>query len=91
MPIHRRGSDLPPDELNGDSPIWLRAVYRLGIPAAICLFLLWFVTQAVAKDVHQLVQDHRDQQYYLRAICLNVALTDAARSLCQPPPAERAR
>jgi len=84
-PLHRRETD-PADLLNGDSPLWLRAVYRLGIPAAICLFLIWFVTQALAKDMHQLVRDHQDQQFYLRAICLNVAKTEADRALCQPPP-----
>ncbi len=82
------GNELP----NGTAQIWLRVIYLYGIPGALCLFLVYLLAinvpsaiADIAKDVVSLKQDHRDQSYYLRAICMNLAKDDTQRALCVPP------
>lgn len=80
----------PPEPGYGNGlPWWVKAAYMLGVPAAIALFLLWFVTTSVAgeikglrDDTRQHMRDQARQLQYLRAICLNTAPTDLARAQC---------
>lgn len=84
--------DLP----QGDASLWLKVIYLYGIPGAVCLFLVYLLAvnvpsaiADVAKDVRASRQEHRDQIYYLRAICLNLAKDDTQRTLCSPPSGEK--
>ncbi len=43
-------------EINGKLPAWARAIAYLGVPSAIALFLVHFITQQVAGDVRALQQ-----------------------------------
>mgnify|MGYP001559873781 FL=1 len=73
-------------------PWWVRALYVLGVPAAIAIFLIYFVTSAVSSELAGLRADvrmhMRDQSllvYYLEALCRNTAETDTERTACEPP------
>ena len=35
-------------------PMWLRATVMLGVPAAIALFLVWFITAQVGANIHNI-------------------------------------
>lgn len=58
--------------LNGGSPAWLRAVYIVGVPSVIALFLVYFLTNSViaqltahsqaTEGMRQLLQQHMAQQ-----------------------------
>lgn len=79
----------PKPEVNGSGPWWVRATYMLGVPAAIAVFLIYFVTSVLSGEIRGLrddVRTHMREQsvliFYLQAICRNGA-TDAAR--CEPP------
>jgi len=90
------GSPQDGDGLDG-IPKVLRAAAVLGVPAVIALFLTWFLTQGIdrqlAKTV-ELINMHINQQtrsedrilYYLQAICLNSADTEQKRAICGPRP-----
>jgi hypothetical protein len=80
------------------APWWLDAIYRIGVPAALALFLVWFLTQKVsgqldtvtsALQTHATVQERErsEMKFYLRAICVNVAADDRQRAACNPPAA----
>ena len=82
----------PPKSTNGDAPWWVRATYMLGVPAAIAIFLIYFVTMGVVAKLDGLdnsIRAHmRDQTlllYYLSALCRNTAETDTERAGCEPP------
>ncbi len=81
------------EDLNGEIPMWLKVVYRLGVPAGIALFLVWFVTLGFAADIRTvkeaLTKHSAEQRFYLRAICINTAQTDAQRALCIQSDLER--
>lgn len=76
-----------PSPLSSSAPWWLTAIYFLGVPAALCLYLVWFQTSVVVagqtKTQTTLEQHMRDAQaqqqlierqlHYLRATCLIVA------------------
>ena len=44
------------EEMNGKLPAWARAIAYLGVPSAIALFLVYFITQQVSGDVRDLQQ-----------------------------------
>lgn len=84
------------DTDNGDAPLWLRAAYKFGLPGAIAAFLVYFMTMGVGKDLTSIKdkldatlsntsKQHMEQSYYLRAICINLATTEAQRAICTPP------
>lgn len=79
-------------EPNGATPMWVRLIYRYGVPAGIALFLTYFLTQNVTKDmarvassVEQMQGEHQELRFFLRAICLNTADTESQRAACVPP------
>lgn len=78
---------------NGQVPPWLKAAYVLGIPGVIALFYVYITAMswtpamaAIARDITTLKQEHRDQAYTQRAICLSLAkLAATDPALCEPP------
>jgi hypothetical protein len=76
-------------EPNGDTPLWVRLLYRYGVPAGIALFLTYTLTNSVASDVSAMRTEHQELRFYLRGICLNTAQTEQQRSACVPPNSER--
>jgi hypothetical protein len=73
-------------ESNGNgAPMWVRALDRYGVVAAIALFLVWFLTSGLTNDITAMRREHRDLRFYLRAICLNTASTAAQQAQCAPP------
>ena len=70
---------------NGDTPLWIRILYRYGVPASIALFLTYFITSSIATDVTAMRTEHQELRFYLRGICLNTAETEQARAGCIPP------
>ena len=78
-------------EPNGSTPLWVRLLYRYGVPAGIALFLTYFLTQNVSKDVaavaasqRTMQAEHQELRFYLRAICINTAATEWQRAACVP-------
>lgn len=74
---------------NGDMPIWIRAAYRYGVPSVIALGLVYFLTMHVDGMVHAMsesLQYHiTEQKFFLRAICINTAMSESQRLNCVPP------
>jgi len=69
-------------DLNGDTPLWIRVLYRYGVPAAIALFLVWSMTSAFGSDLHTVKEEVHDLRYFMRLICVNTAKTEADRAQC---------
>jgi hypothetical protein len=78
-----------PPNGTGTGPWWIRAIYMLGVPAAIAVFLMYFVTVGLTGEIKGLrddVRSHMREQsaliFYLQAICRGVAADARA---CEPP------
>jgi hypothetical protein len=69
-----------------DRAWWIEAMLKLGVPAAIACFLVWFLaTQLLANMsaiAHQLNDHVTSTNIYLRAVCLHTAKTQAERDDC---------
>lgn len=69
---------------------WVQAVYKLGVPSAIAVALVWFLMSTVSTalaSVSQTLNRHQiESQFYLRGICLNTAHDEAERANCGPAP-----
>lgn len=85
--------ELTDAEPNGDTPIWVRILYRYGIPGGIALFLVWFVTSGLTAKLEknqETLETHvkeqgalmKEQGYLLQQICVNTATSDSQRALC---------
>lgn len=72
-------------EVNGDTPMWAKVLYRYGVPAAIALFLTYTLTHDVSANVAAMRAEHQELRFYLRAICINAAITDSDQARCVPP------
>lgn len=78
------------------SPWWIKVITFVGVPSAICLFLVWFITQGItakidniktnvestASQMNNLVNEQRSTKMVLQQICANTAGTNKDRSLC---------
>lgn len=62
--------------------MWVRILYRYGIPAGIALFLTWTLTHDVAGNVLAMRAEHAELRFYLRAICINMADTEQKYQNC---------
>ena len=60
-------------------------VGKVGVPAAIALFLVWFLTHGIGADISAMRSEHQELRIYLRAICFNTSTTEAQRANCVPP------
>ena len=40
-------------------PWWLKAIYQVGVPSAIAVFLVWFVTQGMTFSINR-IADNQD-------------------------------
>lgn len=80
-------------DINGKSPWWVVAIYKLGVPAAVMAFLVYFLVSTVNKQLTEIarqVQVHQNQstldqqqiRFYLRAICVHTAASDRDRTDC---------
>jgi hypothetical protein len=67
-------------------PWWVQATYRLGVPAALAIFLVWFLTSRLGADlasVHAMVQTHveaaqadrAELRFYLRQMVVAMQAT----------------
>jgi hypothetical protein len=76
------------------APWWLRPLYVFGVPAAIAIFLVWFVTAVVAMgqtklqdtlDAHVTNEqvDRSRHLIFLGLICQNTAQTERERNQCE--------
>ena len=65
---------------------WVKAVLQLGPMTVLALGLVWWLTMGLGArlDDHMQQTDERGAvwRFYLRAICLNTADTDAERAIC---------
>lgn len=73
------------DEMNGDTPVWAKVLYRYGVPAGIALFLTWTLTHDVSANVAAMRSEHQEIRFYLRALCFNAAQSEAETARCVPP------
>jgi hypothetical protein len=73
------------DQMNGDTPVWVKVLYRYGVPAVIALGLTYTLTHDVSANVAAMRAEHQEIRFYLRAICINGAFSDADRARCVPP------
>lgn len=83
-----------------DLPVWARVfsnvVLKIGVPAAIAVFLVWSLAgaftaslkkqEAEINDVHRTVAE---LSYYMRLICVNTARTDEQRNVCSAVPSQQ--
>lgn len=83
-------------------PLWAKVLYRYGVPSAIALFLVWFVSARILKTMEDMksdmngslksigseVHDHVFQTgYYMHAMCVMTAKQSGQpASLCENPP-----
>lgn len=77
-------------------PWWVGAIYKVGVPTAIAVYLVWFLAnrvqnnlEAVTSVVTQHMQDqrvetesHRKELQILRAICVQGAKNVIERNAC---------
>ena len=66
---------------------------KLGVPAVIAGFLVWFLATQVLSNMNAIAQQLNEHvsstNIYLRAVCLHTAKTPAERDDCPLP--ERSR
>lgn len=72
------------DEMNGDTPVWVKVLYRYGVPAVIALGLTWTLTHDVSANVAAMRAEHMELRFYMRAICINSAQSEADMARCVP-------
>jgi hypothetical protein len=74
-------------EPNGDMPVWVRVLYRYGIPGFLALVLVWFLVSSVSDSqaaIQHTLDSHAQQsqqndaiiKFYLRQLCINTAKDD---------------
>jgi len=48
---------------DSDQPWWVSSIYKIGIPAAIACYLIWFIVQSVSTkqdDIYELLKSHNN-------------------------------
>lgn len=69
-----------------ESPWYVAAAYKLGVPTVIAAFLIWWLTSVVAASLTTIQADLRGHvmatNIYLRAVCLHTAKDDRERADC---------
>lgn len=85
--------ETPTTEPASTAPWWLQPVYAFGIPSAIAVFLVWFLTAVVVAGQNKLqdtMDDHvkaqQRQVFLLSLICRNTAQTERERAQCEVTP-----
>lgn len=80
----------------GSSPWWVNSVIKIGVPSAIALFLVWFLSTQVRDRLDAvdgklnnhinmstpLMDQNRQMLILLRQICVNSAPSNYERSQC---------
>jgi hypothetical protein len=65
---------------------WGRLANKYGVPAAIALFLVWWLASGVSADIRDLktaLGIHTSEtNFYLRQVCLNTSQTENQRAAC---------
>lgn len=69
------------NNLSGYSKI----IYTYGVPSAIAIFLVIFLTFGLNDSLDQIHEEHLDQRQLLYAICLNVSQTEVEIARCNHP------
>lgn len=83
-------------EPNGDTPLWVRILFRYGIVGFLALASYYVLVSEVRggqKELIKMFMDHANQsergdlemRFFLRAICINAAKDDAQRAGCVLP------
>lgn len=88
--VTRRDSDS-----ESDAPWYVKAISYFGVPAAIALYLVWYITTAVPTKAETMVLsdllrthvsstqvDLADIKRILMVTCVNAAATDVKRREC---------
>jgi hypothetical protein len=77
-------------------PPWMRGIFTVGVPSAIALFLVWWMTSTVTRQLDLIeakvdlseasrAHDMGIQGAFLFAICLNTAASETDRARCAIP------
>jgi hypothetical protein len=76
-----------------DRPWWIEVAYKIGVPSAIAVFLIWFIVAKVSASLEHAngtLDEHVwTTNFYLHAICTNAAKTEAERENCRLPERQR--
>jgi hypothetical protein len=83
-------------EPNGDTPVWVKVLFRYGIVGFLALVFAWVLIKDVRDALAAVQADlavhtkHSEQddaalRYYLWRVCLNTADSDVERSGCVLP------
>ena len=74
--------------MNQPPAFYERILSKYGLPTAIALFLIYWVTSDVSGTMRAMqatLNEHMSESaYYLRAICLHVSKDEAERAECVP-------
>lgn len=84
---HQRMSASNEDtRMNEPGTTWIDAAYKIGVPSAIAVFLVWWLTSTVAANLATIqtrLNDHiTATNQYLYAICKHTAKTEDERADC---------
>ena len=77
-------------------PWWLQAIYKIGVPSALAVYLIWVLASRIdnnltiireniglhANDTSYLVKQNTQMEQLLRRICANTAKTVEERNSC---------
>ena len=81
-----------------NGPWWVQAIYKVGIPSAIAIFLIWALVTRIdveileirenlrlhAVDSSYIIKNTNNLQQILQRICVNTSETNEERSACFP-------
>ena len=79
-----------------DGPWWVQAIYKVGIPSAIAIFLIWTLVNKIdvgiieirenlrlhAVDSSYVIKNTNNLQQILQRICVNTSETNEERNAC---------
>ena len=73
---------------NGSMPLWMKFVSAVGVPSALCIYLVWFLATNVLGAINEHAEQHADETRVLTSVlqqlCANTAATPADRAGCFP-------
>lgn len=71
-------------------PLWANILYKYGVPSAIALFLVWFITGRLLASVETMKSEMHDHvfssAFYMKQICVSMAKqAGTPPEACEPP------
>jgi hypothetical protein len=85
------------NEIKSDNgPWWIQVIYKVGIPSAIAIFLIWALVTRIdveileirenlrlhAVDSSYIIKNTNNLQQILQRICVNTSETNEERNAC---------